>query len=75
MSQEKARSDTHPPCHDLPHVLQGNTFVTTIRQSGGSRVLNVTRILPRDWSLIQVNLVTQAEDDVVVLRFKRLKIS
>lgn len=48
------------------------TKINVVRREGGSRVLSVTKIIPHDWLVVQMEVIKQYGKFVTV-RFEKVK--
>lgn len=47
-------------------------MLKTVRNEGGSRVITVTQLIPKEWQYVEVEKVDETED-VVTIKIKKVK--
>jgi len=48
----------------------GDIFI--VRKEGGSRVISITKVLPKEWKVIEIE-TTKKKEDYLTLKVKRVK--
>ena len=46
--------------------------INIIRTEGGSRVVSVSRAIPKEWKAVEVEVI-KATDDVITVKFNKVK--